>query len=98
MLQRQENLRGHRLMPSSDMPRIRGGRAARTQHIHAVLRVQNEEITVSLPSLQPPQPDAEPQGHQTLQKAHIYPQAQHASLKSRRAPSWRRTHPPEPAP
>ena len=24
MLQRQENLRGHRLMPSSDMPRIRG--------------------------------------------------------------------------
>ena len=32
MLQRQENLRGHRLMPSSDMPCIRGRRAARAQH------------------------------------------------------------------
>ena len=34
MLQRQENLREHRLMPSSDMPRIRGGRA-RGQICHA---------------------------------------------------------------
>ena len=37
-------------------------RAARTQLIHAVLPVQNEEMTVSLQSLQPPQPDAGPQG------------------------------------
>ena len=68
-----------------------------TQLKHAVLRVQNQEIAVSLQSLQSPQPDAGPQGHQTLQKAQIYPQAQHVSLKSQ-STEWRRTQPPEPAP
>ena len=52
------------------------------QLVHAVLWVSNHEITISLPPLQRPPPDAGPQGPQTLRRAHKYSQLHHISSYS----------------